>query len=68
MLEAAELWAQAGNLGVATADIRALDGDVIVAAQVLSLGLAASEFVVATSNVKHLSRFVPADLWGNIRP
>ena len=68
MLEAAELWAQARNAGVATADIHALDGDVIVTAQALSLGLATSEFVIATSNVGHLSRFVPADLWSNIKP
>ena len=47
MLEAADLWAQARNAGVATADIHALDGDVIIAAQVLSLGLPLSEFVIA---------------------
>lgn len=68
MLEAAELWAQARNSGLATADIHALDGDVIVAAQALSLNLATSEFVIATSNVRHLSRFAPADLWSNIKP
>ena len=68
MLEAAELWAQSRNLGVATADIHALDGDVIIASQALSLALATSEFVIATSNVRHLSRFVPADLWSNIKP
>ena len=68
MLEAAELWAQSRNLGVATADIHALDGDVIIASQALSLALATSEFVIATSNVRHLSRFVPAELWSNIKP
>jgi len=68
MLEAAELWAQSRNLGVATADIHALDGDVIIASQALSLALATSEFVIATSNVRHLSRFVPAELWNNIKP
>jgi predicted nucleic acid-binding protein len=68
MLVAADLWAKARNTGVVTADIHALDGDVIVAAQALSLGLARSEFAVATKNVKHLSRFVPADLWTNITP
>ena len=68
MLNAADLWAQVRNAGIATADIHALDGDVIVAAQALSLALAPSEFVVATQNVKHLSRFVPANLWTNITP
>jgi predicted nucleic acid-binding protein len=68
MLMAADLWARARNAGVTTADRHALDGDVIVAAQALSLGLGSAELVVATRNVKHLSRFVPADLWTNITP
>ena len=68
MLKAAELWAQARNAGVVTADIHALDGDAIAAAQALSLGLSAAEYVVATSNVKHISRFASADLWTNIHP
>lgn len=68
MLHAAELWAQARNAGVVTADIHALDGDVIAAAQALSLGLSTSEYVMATSNIKHISRFASADLWTNITP
>ncbi len=68
MLEAAELWAQVRNAGMTTADIHALDGDVIVAAQARFLGLALSKFVVATRNVAHVCRFVPADLWSNIKP
>lgn len=68
MLVAADLWAQARNAGVATADVHALDGDVIIAAQALSLSLAPTELVVATQNIKHISRFVPADLWTNITP
>lgn len=68
MLKAAELWAQARNAGVVTADIHAFDGDAIAAAQALSLGLSAAEYVVATSNVKHISRFASADLWTNIHP
>ena len=68
MMKAAELWAQARNAGVVTADIHALDGDVIAASQALSLGLSAAEYVVATSNVKHLSSFASADLWTNIYP
>lgn len=68
MLKAAELWAQTRNAGIVTADIHALDGDAIAAAQALSLGLSADKYVVATSNVKHISRFAPADLWTNIHP
>lgn len=30
--------------------------------------LGAPQIVVATTNVGHLSRFVPADLWQNISP
>ena len=62
---AAELWAQARKGGFPTAPDPALDGDVVLAAQALSLGVAV---VVATDNVAHLSRFVPADVWQNIAP
>lgn len=68
MLLATDLWAQARNAGVATADKHALDGDVILCAQALSLELPPADFVVATSNVKHLSRFVPAEACPNIQP
>ncbi len=68
MQEAAALWAQVRNQGLTTADVHAVDGDVIVAAQVLALGYAPTEIVIATSNTRYLSRFAPADLWENIRP
>lgn len=64
----AHLWAQARNSGRLPADPKELSCDVLLAAQALDLGLAAAEFVVATTNVGHLSLFVPADLWTNIRP
>ena len=64
----ATLWAQARQQGIPTADPKALDVDVILAAQALSLGLPATDFVVATSNPAHLARFVPADTWQNIKP
>jgi hypothetical protein len=38
----------------------------ILAAQALTLGVA--DVIIATTNVGHLSRFVPADLWYNIAP
>ena len=66
MLRAAEMWAQARNRGVATADAKALDGDVIMAAQLLTCGLPAEEIIVATSNVRHIVNYVKADLWQNI--
>jgi predicted nucleic acid-binding protein len=65
MRRAAELWAQARNTGQQTAPDPTLDGDVILAAQALSLGV---PVVVATSNPAHLSRFVTAELWQNIAP
>lgn len=61
MLHAAELWAQARQQGHPTADPQALDCDVILAAQALSLNA-----LVATENVGHLSLFVEARLWHDI--
>ncbi|MDQ3814628.1 MAG: nuclease [Armatimonadota bacterium] len=65
---AAGLWGQARRSGRPTAAPQALDVDVILAAQALSLGLPTSDFIVATTNPGHLSQFVPCDLWTNIRP
>jgi predicted nucleic acid-binding protein len=62
MRRAAELWAEARNRGTPTADPREIDADVILAAQAESVGA-----VVATENVGHLSRFVDARHWREIR-
>jgi predicted nucleic acid-binding protein len=64
--KAAELWAQARQQGRPTAADPALDGDVILAAQALTLGV--PQVVVATANIGHLARYVPAELWSNIAP
>ena len=66
MRQAAQFWAQARQSGLPTADRHALDGDVILAAQALSLRIGEREFCIAPTNVGHLSRFVPAKLWQDI--
>lgn len=63
---AAELWAKARQKGTPTADVHALDIDVILAAQVLTADMRPDDFTVATSNVSHLSLFVPAAVWSKI--
>ncbi len=68
MLLAADLWATSRQGGLPTGDPKKLDIDVILAAQALTLGVPTRDLIVATSNVAHLSRFVPADLWINIEP
>jgi predicted nucleic acid-binding protein len=65
---AASLWASIRNQGHTTAGDAALDGDVILAAQVLTCAVAPADLVVATTNVKHIARVVAADLWTNIQP
>ena len=60
---AAQLWADLRTHGRSTADPRAIDVDVILAAQALSLSLPPSDFVVATSNVSHFDVLVPARIW-----
>lgn len=63
---ACELWARARQQGRPTSAAAALDGDVIIAAQAEALGYPASDYVVATSNPKHLSLFVPARAWRDL--
>lgn len=66
LYRAADLWAQARRQGLPTADPKALDVDALLAAQALSLDLAPGQYIVATSNVRHLSQFAAADLPQNI--
>lgn len=71
LLRASDLWASARQAGMPTADRQALDGDVILAAQALTLipgawGQASETVLVATTNVGHLERFVDARHWQNI--
>lgn len=67
MLKAAELWARARQMGKPTAHPQRLDVDSIIAAQASLLIADGHEVVVATDNVSHLSLFVPAARWQDIK-
>ncbi|HVA48527.1 MAG TPA: PIN domain-containing protein [Pirellulales bacterium] len=66
MLRAAELWAEARRHGRPTAGNESLDADVILAAQAEMIR--GREVLVASTNPKHIKRFVPAEDWRDIQP
>jgi predicted nucleic acid-binding protein len=71
MLLAADLWARSRNRGAPTGDPRRLDIDVILSAQAIlaaAPGVENAQTVIATTNVRHLTQFVAADLWKNLQP
>ena len=63
---AAQFWAEARRTGRPTADRHALDADMILAAQARLLAEDGYDVIVATTNVRHLTRFVPASEWATI--
>ena len=65
---AAELWALVRNLGLPTADDKALDGDVLLAAQAQRAAELELDVVVATANIGHLGRYVRAERWEDLAP
>ena len=66
MRQAAKYWADARQQGRPTADDKALDVDMILAAQAATLNR--TNVIIATTNVKHLSPFTQAMLWSDIGP
>ncbi len=64
MLRAAAFWADARRRGRPTAGDQSLDADAILAGQAATLNRGPA--VVASSNPKHIARFVPAQRWQDI--
>ena len=60
---AADLWARSRQEGRPTAEGKALDIDVLIAAQALAMRV---EVTIVTTNAKHLSQFVSAKHWNEI--
>lgn len=65
---AAKNWAKARNMGIPTADELSLDADMIICStwQILQEKWTGRYVIIATNNVKHLSRFANAEIWQNI--
>jgi predicted nucleic acid-binding protein len=63
MRRAAQLWADAREIGRPSAEDAALDGDVILAAQAIEVG-----GTVVTTNRKHLIHYVSTSGWSEIHP
>lgn len=66
MIRAAHYWAEARQLGYPTAHDASLDADVILAGQAATFPQEA--VIVASTNPKHLARFVLADHWQKVGP
>lgn len=66
---AADIWATARMAGQPTAGERNLDADMIICAtwQDLATRYPGQEVVIATTNVRHLSRFATAVRWEDLR-
>ncbi|HEX3528415.1 MAG TPA: hypothetical protein VH988_15230 [Thermoanaerobaculia bacterium] len=65
MRQAARFWARARQQGQPTAGDKTIDGDMILAGQAVTLEVP-DLIITATTNVGHLGRYAPADLWQNI--
>ena len=68
MRRAAELWAITRNANLPSAAPHSLDGDAVPAVQALTIGFDQTEFIVATENIRHISRLVSFNEWRHIKP
>ena len=66
MLKAAEFWATARRIGRQSAADASLDADMILAAQAMAMATDGGQAVFATTNVRHLALFSPAQIWREI--
>ena len=66
MILAAELWAKSRSMGLPNASDDALDADVILCAQAMLLEEFGHQVTVASTNIKHLEKFVTALNWSDI--
>ena len=66
MRRAAQLWAEVRRRGFPTADRHALDADVIIAAQAMTLTDTGAEVIVTSTNTIHLERLVRSAQWNQI--
>jgi hypothetical protein len=59
--QAAAFWAQLRQGGLPTAGDQDLDADAILAGQAATTGIPGDAVTIATSNVRHLGRFIGVD-------
>lgn len=69
-LRAAEFWALVRRMGVPTGSDASLDADAILAGCAVTVGRPGDDVTIASSNVRHLSRFPGIDVreWSSIMP
>lgn len=72
MLDAAQIWAEARNIGKPATNDLSLDADMILVAQVRAATRVFAEnangghTILATTNIKHLTHFCDARLWRDV--
>lgn len=62
-IKAAEFWAMVRKTGIPTASPDALDADAILAGVAATIGMPGDVVEIATTNVRHLTRFPGVEAW-----